>query len=119
MSYFVPVKEPDEARRELLNANKQVITALRRYEHFRQLRKAKLEAFHELANEWNEMAKLQRKLKLSLPKTDIKAMPAPRTVVPAPVQKAPVEKKPLREHKSKLQLLEDQLSKIESKLQGI
>lgn len=119
MSYFVRVHEPDEIRRELLTTSKMVLGALRRYEHYRELRKAKLAASQELAREWNELNKLQRRLKAALPKTDIRPAPA-RKMQPVPAQPSP---KPVqkaadkhREHKTKMQLLEEQLSKIEGKL---
>ncbi len=127
MSLFVPVNEPAEIRRELLTSSKQVLGALRRYEHYRQLRKAKLEAFHELVTIWQDMERMQRKLRGALPKTDVKAPPIPKTAplhhIPAKVApmgtRAQPPQKPVREQKSKLQLLEEQLNKIENKLSTI
>jgi polyhydroxyalkanoate synthesis regulator phasin len=128
MSLFVPVNEPDDIRRELLTNNKAVLGALRRYEHYREIRKAKLEAFNELAHTWAELEKLQRKLKSALPKTDLKAQPVqkftPATIAQRPVAKpeqpkAPIQKPKPHEHKSKVQLLEEQLAKIEGKLQRL
>jgi polyhydroxyalkanoate synthesis regulator phasin len=113
MSLFVPLNEPDEVRRELLNCSKQVLGTLRRYEHYREIRKAKLDAFSELAKTWADMEKIQRKLKSVLPKTDIKPIAMPRVNAPMP---AVSEKQKIREHKTKIQMLEDQLAKIEDRL---
>lgn len=118
MSLFVPVNEPDDVRRELLTCSKDVVSSLRRYEHYREIRKAKLQAFHELMLTWNEVLKLERKLKMALPKTDIRAPPMPKIGLPQekPQSKPMAEKPKPHEHRTKVQQLEDQLSKIENKL---
>ena len=124
MSLFIPVYDPDDVRRDMLTARKQSITALRKYEEFRKIRAQKTVATHELVAIWHDMARLMRKLKQELPKTDIKSMPAvrePLHAVPAQPRHAPVAQpapapKPAR---SKVELLEEQLAKIEQKLHGI
>ncbi len=128
MSLFIPVNEPDEVRRDMLTAMKQSITALRKYEEFRKIRAQKLAAMHELVAIWHDTARLMRKLKQELPKTDIKAMP----VLREPMHTAPVAKHASAAHqaqstqpaqpqhnRSKVELLEEQLAKIEQKLHGI
>jgi hypothetical protein len=122
MSLFIPVTEPEDVRRDLLTAMKQSITALRKYEEFRKLRAQKLAAMHELVGHWNEIAKLMRKLKVELPKTDIRAVPSvrePMQAQPRPLQPASKPAAPVARSRSKVDLLEQQLEKIEQKLQGI
>jgi hypothetical protein len=119
MSLFIPVSEPEDVRRDLLTAMKQSITALRKYEEFRRLRAQKMAAMHELVGHWNEIARLMRKLKVELPKTDIRALPSVREPMQVkPFQPQPVAK-PAARGRSKVDLLEEQLAKIEQKLQGI
>lgn len=124
MTLFIPVNEPDEVRRDMLTAMKQSITALRKYEEFRKIRAQKMAAMHELVAIWHDTARLMRKLKMELPKTDVKAMPAVREPVHAAapaVKHAPVPQ-PVAAPKhvrSKVEMLEEQLAKIEQKLHGI
>lgn len=112
MSLFVPVNEPDAVRKELLSGSKLILNALRRYESYRHLRKQKMELMNQLAGEWNDLNKLMRKLKMVLPKTDIKVqMPSMRPMMQH--EEAPKVEKQTR---SKVDILESQLQKIESRL---
>lgn len=115
MSLFVPVNEPDAVRKELLSGSKLILNALRRYESYRHLRKQKMELMNQLAGEWNDLNKLMRKLKMALPKTDIKVqMPSVRPMIQhEDAQGAPKVEKQTR---SKVDILESQLQKIESRL---
>jgi hypothetical protein len=120
MSLFIPVRDPEDIRRDMLTAMKQSITALRKYEEFRKIRAQKMAAMHELVAIWHDTARLMRKLKIELPKTDVKAMPAVREPIHPVAQPVVKQAQPAPKHaKSKVDLLEEQLAKIEMKLQGI
>ena len=111
MSLFVPVNEPDAVRKELLSGSKAILSSLRRYESYRHLRKQKFELMHQLGTEWNDLNKLMRKLRMALPKTDIKVqMPSMR---PIQHEEAPKVEK---QQRSKVDILEHQLQKIEGRL---
>lgn len=118
--FYVGVHNPEEVRKDVLVSIKGVITSLKRYEQFRMLREEKTHTILELRKMLGEIATLNRKLKSAMPKTGMKLnVPVPRE---APVEKAPVKKetpKPKAPSKSKLDVLEDELSKIESRLRSL
>jgi len=113
MSLFVPVSEPDKARKELLFASKSIISVLRRQQEYNSIRSQKQAAIHEFLVVYHDLAKLMRKLRTVLPKAELPKRPIAEQEEekPAPKPAAPVTK-----HKTKVDILEDQLSKIEKKL---
>ncbi len=111
--FYAGIHNPIELRRDLLLAQKDILDSLKKHEHMRALRAEKEMMMGEFRKRLGAIKLIMNKLKSMLPAHAIRA-PAdqPRTA------SAPA-KKEAKERKTKLQLLEDELSRIESKLSSL
>ena len=89
---FAGITEPTELRRELLNSTISII------------RDQKMQFLSELTKVMREINTLNKKLGQGLPKTNVKAKPVATKII---------------EEKTKLADLEDELARVEQKLQGL
>lgn len=108
--FYVGVQSPVELRRACLLSSKALLDILKRYEDASLLRQEKAESIAELKHLFDEIIVLNRKLRSKLPKV---AVPSEK---PAPVE---VPKKNVVKTKTHMDLLEDELSKIEERLEAL
>ena len=101
---FAGISEPTELRRELLNSTKMVIDSLKKFERISIIRNQKMQFLSELTKVMREINTLNKKLNQGLPKTNVKPKPAATKII---------------EEKTKLADLEDELARVEQKLQGL
>ncbi len=106
--YFVGIKDPIELRKELLLGSKDLITSLKKYDRFTHMRHEKQKYTEQLKRIMDELLVLNKKLRNHLPATPLKV---PGMVVTAP-------KRALKP-KDKLDVLEKELSKVESRLKAL
>jgi len=109
--FYVGIRDPVEIRKELLTSSKNVIDSLRRYERYHELKEMKLQHVMRLKRVFDELLVLNKKLRGKLPKVPIR-MPTIENGAERSM-KAPTRKAPSH---TKLDVLEDELSKIEQRL---
>jgi len=109
-AFFVGIKDPVEIRKELLLGSKDIIASLRKYDRFSAFREEKQKYSEQLKRVMDEILVLNKRLRTHLPKTPLKgpAMPKPAA---KPVQKPKA--------KDKLDILEQELSKVEARLKSL
>jgi hypothetical protein len=105
--FFVGISEPVEVRKELLGCSKDVITTLKRFERFKQLRSEKSETVAQLKKQFDELYAMSNKLKQLLPKTKLRAIGKLEFGAHEPSRKEPA---------NSLDRLEQQLTELEGKL---
>jgi hypothetical protein len=116
--FFVGIRDPIELRKELLTSSKNLIDSLRRYEAFKDLKEEKLQNVLELKHVFDELLVLNRKLRNHLPRipgkvpTALKEMRQMREG-PKPAKSAG---KPAKIGKNKIDVLEEELARIEERL---
>ena len=119
--FFVEVKESEEVKRNILEALREIVESLQRFEKFKETRKDKIDHINKLRQIVKEANRLVSNLKTSLPETKIRAIKVSK--LETAEKKRPIirkkkksievkEKKPMTE----LQKLESELNEIESKL---
>jgi len=69
---YVGVQNPIEVRRTILEATKDVVEMLQKYERFRAVKQEKINTVNVLQEQIKEITKLINKLKADLPKVDIR-----------------------------------------------
>ena len=109
--FYVGVSDPAGLRRDCLMGGKALLDILKRYEVSKDLRENKLEYIHELKRVFDEILVLNRKLRTKLPKVP----EAPLVEQKAAPKKLP-KKAPVRTH---MDILEDELAKIEERLEAL
>ena len=122
-SYFVSVNSPENLRKNILEASKDLLEGLARYERFKSVRQEKLESIRKLRLDLKHTATLISRLKSHLPTVEV-AMPAAPKIAP---RKAPekIEKKAEAAPRkaapktTELEKLEAELDDIERKLGGL
>ena len=107
---FVGITNLVEIRKELLVGTRGTIRLLREYEQYKRLRTEKLQQIVKLYKILTDINALNRKIKNSLPKVAIEEDDVPV----ATTDKATVLRK-----KTKLELLEEELATIESRLSAL
>jgi hypothetical protein len=107
---YVGILEPVELRKSLLLSSKSLLTVLRNRGRFAELREQKQTLVFELKKTVDELLSLNRKLRNYLPKG-----------VSAPVQREESVRQEVIEapERSGLDVLEEELAKIEEKLTGL
>ena len=118
-TFYVGINEPGHVRRELLGCSKNLIGVLKTYDDLNNIRSEKIELIIELKNTLKDIKRLNNILKEKLPaekirvKSEIKIKRKP--------SKKKVPKKLVVKEKSNPQIkkLEDELSEIESRLNGM
>jgi hypothetical protein len=110
---FVEIKEPSATRRDILMSSKDVLDALKLYEEYKAVKAEKQNALSQLKRVVDDLLVLNRKLRSKMPKAPIRipdftTREREETITgPAPELARP---------KSKLDVLQEELSKIEERL---
>ncbi len=114
--FFVRVRNPLDTRRELLLASKDSLNLMRKVELMGNLRKQKEKLWADLHHVFEQLIVLNRRLRSAMPKA---AIPEPEAPVPVEEHvEHEVHVEALKE-RTKLQLLEEELSAIENKLTAL
>lgn len=127
--FFVQIKEPTELRRNILEALKEIVEALKRFENFKHIRHEKLESIRRLRVLLKDANKMVGSLKLRLPQTNLRAT----VIKESPKQPAKSRHKKKKKGKlseshpkttpkremTELEKLETELTAIESKLRNL
>ncbi|HLC50586.1 MAG TPA: hypothetical protein VJI97_04115 [Candidatus Nanoarchaeia archaeon] len=118
--YFVEIKDPNEVRRHVLEALKDILEVMHQFEKLRHIRHQKLEAVQKLRASMRGANRMMGSLKLMLPQTSMK---------PAAVEehkkkhhskkKVSHEARPQKREMSELEKLESELNVIEGKLKDL
>ncbi|RME78332.1 hypothetical protein D6774_01470 [Candidatus Woesearchaeota archaeon] len=103
MSYYVNVEKPVETRKSLLQASKQLVISLQRYEDLKKIREQKLLLMHDLKELCAQTIDTIDHLKQYLPQEEVQVSEQPAT-------------KKKQQKKSELHNLEADLKMIEEKL---
>ena len=107
---YMNIENSGEIRRDLLTSSKNLLTVLKRYDAFTDLRSAKLDLILEVKRVIEEIAILEKRLRSKMPRL-------PYEESSALVRRE--EKTVVRDSKSKLELLESELARIEDKLKNL
>jgi len=113
--FFVGIRDPIEMRKELLTSSKNLIDSLKRYEAYRSVKEEKQQHILELKHVFDELLVLNRKLRGKLPRTPLKAP----TVEREERQRAKTVKITTKPAQSKVDVLEEELARIEERLGGL
>ena len=133
---YVGLPSPIELRRTILEATKDAVEMLQKYEKFRAVREEKITTVNQLQEQIREVTKLVNKLKSEMPKVDIrikmhqeeemieneiiasKEAEKEKKAKKISKKKKVVKKEPVKRAKelSELEKLEAELSHIEQKL---
>ena len=123
--FFVQVKDPNNARRHILESLKDIVEMLQRFEKFKRIRHQKFEKIHKLRGLIKDANKMLGTLKLKMPQTNLRAAakesPKPKKTHHAKhAKKKPkeAEEKPKKEP-TEIDKLEAELNAIESKLKSL
>ena len=103
--FYIGLQQPSEFRKEVLQCSKDVITALKRYENIKEIRREKAETLIKVKSLFDHLTSLSNRLKQLLPKTKL------------PEEKREREPVPEIERPTTLDKLEKQLEELEKKLQ--
>lgn len=114
---YVGIKNPVELRRDVLLSSKDTLDMQRKIETMRGLRKQKEEIQNDLHHIFEHLIVLNKKIRAVMPKANIPEVQV--LPVEMPVQETPEEQQPAHKEKTKLQILEDELSAIENKLAAL
>ena len=76
--FFVGIKEPEEARRDILESLKDIVENLQRFEKFKETRKDKIEHISKLGKIIKDINKHFSSLKSSFPEAKLRAIKATR-----------------------------------------
>jgi hypothetical protein len=114
--FFVGVLEPNQVRRQILGCSKDVISSLKRFEHFRELRREKAETAVKLRKLFEELNFLNNRLKQELPKTKLRMLKIPIEVEESAQKFVMPERKATRKDLTTLDKLESELFELEAKL---
>jgi len=112
--YYVGVNDPASLRKDCLLGGKALLDILKRYETSKGLRTNKLEYTHELKRVFDEILVLNRKLRMKLPK-----LPEAPVLAEKPVKSGKIVKKTPARVKTHMDILEDELAKIEERLEAL
>jgi len=114
---FVEIKEPSATRKDVLMATKDTLDALKRYEEYKLIKAEKEKSLIQLKRVLDDIGSLNRKLRSKMPKTPIR--------IPEFTAREREEKEEgtitghahfVARPKSKLDVLQEELSKIEERL---
>ncbi len=116
-NFYVNLENPVELRRKLLEASKNVVLALQKFERFKIERTKKLGDYERLRINIKEINELIGRLKKELPAIKLPKREEPRRIIVKAAQKS----KPIVmvSRASAADKLERELSEIESKLKAL
>jgi len=113
---FVELKEPSATRRDVLMSTKGVLDILKRYEEYRVVSAEKTRTLAELKQVVDSLQSLNRRLRSKMPKLPVQIPRIAREEEGKIITgSAPGTARP----KSKLDILQEELEKIESRLSAL
>lgn len=120
--FFVGIRDSVELRKELLLSSKNVLDSLRKYEQYKVIKDQKFQYIAELKRVFDELLVLNKKLRAKMPKVPGKTPSFPGAKE-SPAEEEPAKqssKQPVKierqEKLSKLDLLEQELARVEERL---
>jgi len=119
--FFVRIDDAASIRKEILLSTKGFLEMLKEETELKDIRKKKVELAHEFKQALSSFGAISRKLKAKLPKKALKRPKIPGSK-PEKFSLQTPAKQAAREtprKKSKLQLLEEELSAVEQRLKGL
>ena len=120
--FYVRIVDSQRMRRAILQASKEIIVVLQRYEMFRRLREAKLKMMEELSKQFKEINEITSKMKIDMPKVNFstsKPVHVVRQAQEKEVSSPEKESISLSKDDDELKKLEESIVEIEKKLQQI
>ncbi len=123
--FFVQVKEPNDVRRDILEALKEIVEVLQRFEKFKGIRQEKMEKIHTLRGLLKDANKILGNLKIKLPQTNLRAtvikehQAQPKKEPHKKIKTARAEEKAPKKELTEIEKLETELSAIESRLKNL
>ncbi len=109
---FVAIREPSSTRRDVLMSTKDVLDVLKRYEEYRAISAEKQKVLAELNQVAGSLRSLNSRLRARMPKAPVLLMETREKEDEFITGPAPGMARP----KSKLDILQEELEKIESRL---
>ncbi|PIN75841.1 hypothetical protein COV18_01520 [Candidatus Woesearchaeota archaeon CG10_big_fil_rev_8_21_14_0_10_37_12] len=113
--FYVGINESTELRRELLTNSKKLLISLKQYEKYSRISEEKIQKIRDLKHVYDELTVLNKKIRGKLPNVPVKTPEQSKQFTVSSKQSEPIKREP----KTKIDVLEDELDKIESKLQGL
>ncbi|MBI4145345.1 hypothetical protein HY493_04025 [Candidatus Woesearchaeota archaeon] len=113
-AFYAAIHEPRELRKDVLLSQKSILDSLKKYEHIRAIRAEKEMRAQELRKMLAAVRLVVNQMKTMLPASAVKSKLPETRQAPTPSAKAEA-----RQRKTKLQILEDELAKIEGKLTSL
>lgn len=127
--FYVGVKNPVELRRSLLEASKDVLELMKRYDHIMELKQKRLQKVNQLKDISRDITKQCSKLRLALPSVDSVAKESEKHIRVTGKQMKPEQKEVMKIREkdtfaqsrtvSEVKKLERELMDIENKLKKI
>jgi len=113
-TFFVGIKDPVRVRRDLLTSSKGILDSLKKYDDFASARDEKQKYIVDLKRVIDELIVLDKKVRGHLPATPLKI-----SGLEKPKMKKGKKEEVIPMARSKLDLLEQELSKVESRLKAL
>ena len=113
-TFFVGIKDPVRVRRDLLTSSKGILDSLKKYDDFASVRDEKQKYIVDLKRVIDELIVLDKKVRGHLPATPLKI-----SGLEKPKMKKGKKEEVIPMARSKLDLLEQELSKVESRLKAL
>ena len=112
--FYVNIDEPSQKRRVLLQSSRDLLSALKLLEEFLDVKEEKIKLFNQISLVFDELAVLNDKLDSKIPRAGMPAETEPKA---RPLPKFRVkEYGEVKAAKTKLDILEEELSAIEDKI---
>ena len=115
--FFVELEQPVDIRRDILETLKEIITTLKKFERFKEIRAERIKAINEYRYIMGEIYELNNQLRAKIPKAKInlkkKTISKPVAVTVSHKKKTVVKRS---KRASELDKLENELASIEAKL---
>ena len=115
--YYVSIDSPSQVKRELLEASKAVLVSLKNFEQLGNIRTQKASAIKLFGEQVSEARTTVNKVSKLLPKVAVPKSASIKQKVAEAKEESKVPSKPVP--KTELQILEEELAAIESKLSSI
>lgn len=116
---YIGIPEHVEIRRDLLLCSRDILFALKAYEAAREARARRIELIFDLHKVMDELGVLTKKIRLKMPRMPGKiSLTQPMQLPEEKVRPTPGKKTP-RKEKDKLDILDQEMTRIEGKLKRL